>query len=443
MNIDFSLRPESLLPKLRRFWELSGQKIRRIDETYDPAKGSPVFTVQGQYTARGWTEWTQGFQYGSAILQFDATGDAGFLEIGRRNTVERMAPHVSHVGVHDHGFNNVSTYGNLLRLMNEGRIADERLGTQFLRAGLEAQRRGPGAALDGHRRRRRLHLFVQRPALAVRRYDPLAAGAGRRASAGPRADGRERPPGLAARAAESARREHGQVVGLLRQGPRRLRPSRPRGARGDLQHQRRQLPLPQLAAGLLAVLHLDPRAGLGDVRLRRAVGVPRRPSATPKLRRVLLEAAQATCDFYIDQATAADGIPYWDTGAPNLHRLGDWQSRPADPFNAYEPVDSSAAAIAAQGLAAAWAATCTKQTSVATRQAGLTVLDTLLDEPYLSTDAEHQGLILHSVYHRPNGWDYVPPGQSVPCGESSMWGDYHAREAALYVQRIWPRTSRI
>ncbi len=33
-----------------------------------------------------------------------------------------MAPHISHTGVHDHGFNNVSTYGNLLRLMNEGRI---------------------------------------------------------------------------------------------------------------------------------------------------------------------------------------------------------------------------------------------------------------------------------------------------------------------------------
>ena len=35
-----------------------------------------------------------------------------------------MAPHVSHTGVHDHGFNNVSTYGNLLRLMNEGAIAE-------------------------------------------------------------------------------------------------------------------------------------------------------------------------------------------------------------------------------------------------------------------------------------------------------------------------------
>jgi hypothetical protein len=40
------------------------------------------------------------------------------------------------------------------------------------------------------------------------------------------------------------------------------------------------------------------------------------------------------------------------------------------------------------------------------------------------------------VYHRPNGWDFVPPGRSVPCGESSMWGDYHLREAALCVQRI-------
>ena len=36
-----------------------------------------------------------------------------------------MAPHLTHVGVHDHGFNNVSTYGNLWRMMNEGRIAED------------------------------------------------------------------------------------------------------------------------------------------------------------------------------------------------------------------------------------------------------------------------------------------------------------------------------
>src|SRR5262245_52019444 len=33
-----------------------------------------------------------------------------------------MAPHLTHVGVHDHGFNNVSTYGTLWRLAREGRI---------------------------------------------------------------------------------------------------------------------------------------------------------------------------------------------------------------------------------------------------------------------------------------------------------------------------------
>ncbi|HZM52941.1 MAG TPA: glycosyl hydrolase, partial [Vicinamibacteria bacterium] len=56
-------------------------------------------------------------------------------------------------------------------------------------------------------------------------------------------------------------------------------------------------------------------------------------------------------------------------------------------------------------------------------------------EPYLSTDTAHEGLLLHTVYHRPNGWDHVPSGRKVPCGESAMWGDYHARELALLIQR--------
>jgi hypothetical protein len=150
------------------------------------------------------------------------------------------------------------------------------------------------------------------------------------------------------------------------------------------------------------------------------------------------KAAKATCDFYIEQ-TPSCGIPYWDTGAPGLVKLGDYLHRPADPFNPYEPVDSSAAAIAAQGLIRLGSYLQTRAKGESARrylQAGLTVLDSLLGELYLSTDPAHQGLILHSVYHRPNGWDYIPAGCSVPCGESSMWGDYHAREVALYVQRL-------
>src|SRR5436309_1947825 len=118
------LTPSSLLPKVRRMFDLSAVKIRSLEDTWSPANGSPVCTVDGRYASRGWTEWTQGFQFGAAILQFDATGEEQFLEMGRERTVAVMAPHVSHIGVHDHGFNNVSTYGNLLRLMGEGRIPE-------------------------------------------------------------------------------------------------------------------------------------------------------------------------------------------------------------------------------------------------------------------------------------------------------------------------------
>ena len=122
MRLQTRRSPRDLLPRIDRLFDLSAVKIRAIEETWRPEDGAPVSTVQGRYQARGWTEWTQGFQFGSALLQFDATDDRAFLELGRSRTVERMAPHLTHMGVHDHGFNNVSTYGNLWRLAREQRI---------------------------------------------------------------------------------------------------------------------------------------------------------------------------------------------------------------------------------------------------------------------------------------------------------------------------------
>ena len=55
MRIDDQLKASDLAPALRRFWQLSGQKIDLIFKEYDPAKGSPVFTAAGKYTTRGWT----------------------------------------------------------------------------------------------------------------------------------------------------------------------------------------------------------------------------------------------------------------------------------------------------------------------------------------------------------------------------------------------------
>ena len=66
--------------------KLAGEKARKLDASWDIAKGTPVFTVEGKYTTRGWTEWTQGFQYGIPILAFDGTGERDLLELGRENT---------------------------------------------------------------------------------------------------------------------------------------------------------------------------------------------------------------------------------------------------------------------------------------------------------------------------------------------------------------------
>ncbi|MBU4273596.1 MAG: glycoside hydrolase family 88 protein [Planctomycetes bacterium] len=430
MQINHSLRPADLSPKLSRLWDLSGAKILEIEKNIDPAAGAPVYTVQGKYTARGWTEWTQGFQFGSALLQFDATEEAAFLEIGRRNTVERMAPHVSHVGVHDHGFNNISTYGNLRRLMNEGRIAENAWERRFYELALK---------LSG--------------AIQARRWTETADGGYIYSFNGPHSLFVDtirslRVLALSHRLGHVLREENDREIPLLdRLKSHALSTAKwsifyGKGrdiydVRGRVAHeiifnvndggyrcpnsQQGYSPFSTWTRGLAWAM-----CGMAEqLEFLESIGYD---ETTPRL----LEAARATCDFYIEQATADDGIPYWDTGAPNLDKLGDWRSRPADPLNPHEPVDSSAAAIAAQGLLRLgrhakddryW-------------QAGLTVLDALFDEPYLSAEANHQGLILHSVYHRPNGWDHVPEKCGVPCGESSMWGDYHAREVALYVQRI-------
>jgi hypothetical protein len=155
------------------------------------------------------------------------------------------------------------------------------------------------------------------------------------------------------------------------------------------------------------------------------------------LEETFLKAAKATCDFYIEHS-ASDGIPYWDTGAPGLVHLPNWKKEKSNPFNDFEPIDSSAAAIGAQGLLRLGNYLKKEKSRDATKYwlAGLTVADTLFDEPYLSSDLNHQGLILHSIYHRPNGWDHIPEKSKIPNGEACMWGDYHARELAHYLNEV-------
>ncbi len=445
IKIDFQVKQETLKKKLDLFWELSGEKIKLIDNKYDTTKGSPVFTVNGEYSTRGWTEWTQGFQFGSAILQFDATGDKYFLESGKKATLEKMAPHISHIGVHDHGFNNLSTYGNLLRLMNEGKIQFNEWEKNFyelaikISGAVQASRwttikdggfiysfNGPHSLFVDTIRSCRIlmtshklgHVFQSegdvRISLLERAIQHISATAKYSIFYG---EGRDSYDVWGRTAHES--------IFNTNDGNFRC-PNSQQGYTGFSTWTRG---LAWAMTGFAEELELLQTLSDHELEL---------PGGKVEIERIMLKAAQATCDFYIEN-TPVDGIPYWDTGAPNLHKLGDYLSKPADPYNEWEPVDSSAAAIGVQGLLRLGKYLIEKgekETGEKYWQAGLTVMNSLLDYPYLSTDPKHQGLILHSIYHQPNGWDNIPEGQKIACGESSMWGDYHAREAALYLQRI-------
>tara|TARA_R100000027_G_scaffold50104_2_gene38720 strand:+ start:4501 stop:5874 length:1374 start_codon:yes stop_codon:yes gene_type:complete len=434
-----------LKPNLDQFFALAKQKIQLIDQNYDDSKGSPVFTVEGKYTTRGWTEWTEGFRYGISILHYDATGDEESLESGRSKTVDRMATHVSHIGVHDHGFNNLSTYGNLRRLMLEGRIPENEWEKNFYELAIKVsgavqasrwtERQGGGFihSFNGPH-----SLFVDtirscRILMQAHKLGHVLMGEG------------DKPISLLERALqhidstaqfsvfygdgrdsydEWGRTTH-EAIFNTKDGAYRC-PNSQQGYTGFSTWTRGQS---WAVCGFSEELEL--LETLSDAELEPFGG-------RDAIEAMMLKGAQSTSDHFIAN-TPTDGIPYWDTGAPQLYKLGDYMDRPADPYNEFEPVDSSAAAIDAQGLLRLGRYLEKKgETEAADRytKAGLKVAQSLFSEPYLSTDENHQGLILHSIYHEPNGWDHKPEAGKVAYGESSMWGDYHAMELAVYLQRL-------
>lgn len=444
--IDQKLTPTDLLPSIKRVIDLSGEKILSIQKNWDPSHGTPVFTANGVYTSRGWTEWTQGFQFGSAVLQFDLTGDQTFLEIGRTRTVQSMAPHVSHTGVHDHGFNNVSTYGNLLRLINEGKIPENSWERRFYELALKVSGAvqaarwtaiGPGAGYiysfngphslfsDTIRSLRALALAHQLGHVLMGEKDMAISLLGRLVQHAEATSRYNVYFGRGRDAYDVRGRVVHESIFNVNDGSYRC-PSTQQG----------YSPFSTWTRGLAWVLcgfaeELEFLAGCPESELKQEGG-------KSGVLNLFLETARAAADFYT-QNTPTDGVPYWDTGAPGLLRLGNYLERAADPFNDLEPVDSSAAAIAAQGflrLGTYLKARGEVEAGTCYFQAGLSIARSLFSEPYISTRPEHQGLLLHSVYHRPNGWDYVPPGKHAPSGESSMWGDYHMRELALMIRRM-------
>jgi len=442
------LTAQGLMPGIERALGLASEKTLRLDARWRTADGAPVFTVAGRYTARSWTQWTQGFQYGNALLGFEMTGNVELLAAARRHVFLDMAEHLTHTGVHDHGFNNVSTYGHLRRLILEGRVEPrDEWEVRFYELALKVSGAVQAARWTGIEEGLGfIHSFNGSHSLFIDTMRTLRACALSHVLGHRLIGEQDRGVNLLGRllthVKTSARYnvfygEGRDAYDVLELRGRTVHEAIFNTASGVFRcpsSQQGYSPFTTWTRGLawamlgfaeeLEFVLALPESEFG------ADGVMAKAEAVAMLER----GARATCDFYMEQASSADGICYWDTGAPHLHLLGDWKAKKADPYNEFEPVDSSASAIAAQGLLRLGQVL--GDAGRGYTQAGLRVVETLLEEPYLATDLEHEGLLLHSIYHRPNGWDYVPAGMRIPCGESSMWGDYHLLEALLLVKRM-------
>ena len=358
-----------------------------------------MFTVEGRYTSRGWTEWTQGFQFGSAILQFDATGDESFLKIGREGTIQHMASHVSHFGVHDHGFNNVSTYGNLRRLMNEGRIPANPWEKHFSELALkvsgavQAARwtdlgndqgfifsfNGPHSLFaDTIRSLRSLSLGHQLGHVLMGEKDSKVSLLHRLIRHAQCTAWYNVYFGKGRDAYDVPGRVAHESIFNVRDGSYRCASS-----------QQGYSPFTTWTRGHAWILcgyaeQLEFLDSLGEAELSAYDG-------KQALLAFFKEVAETTANYYIEQA-CADGLIYWDTGAPGLVRMGDYRNRPSEPNNDFEPVDSSAASIAAQGLLRLghYLQDCGEE-SAGTRycQAALTIAKHLFAAPYLSEKNHH------------------------------------------------------
>ena len=91
MEISKTISPADLRRPLTLLFELAARKTAALDKRWRTRDGAPVITTRGKYTTREWTQWTQGFQYGNALLAFDLVRHAVEGAAQRRQLVVALA----------------------------------------------------------------------------------------------------------------------------------------------------------------------------------------------------------------------------------------------------------------------------------------------------------------------------------------------------------------
>ena len=366
------LTAADLLRQSLRLFELAQSKSADR-QVLGPSRGTPVFTVEGKYTAARLDRMDAGLpvRLRDPRLRRDRRSrTARARPANGRRSAWRRTSRTSACTIT--ASTTSRTYGNLRRLMREGRIPHNEWEHGLLRAGAQGQRRRAGGALVGvpvpsrHRRAP----ARQASATSTRFNGPHSLFVdtmrtirilGVAWQLGHMLDARERPRRPICSSGRSCTGWHQPIHRLPRRQRAHLRRPRPNGHEAIFNRndgtfrcrstQQGYSPFSTWTRGLAWAMlgfaeELEFFATIPDAEFEASVDAGQEAT----LQAYSSRPATTTCDHYIDDCAAADGIVYWDDGAPGLAKMGDWRSRDADPFNDLEPVDSSASAIAAQGL---------------------------------------------------------------------------------------------
>jgi len=420
---------------INEMWSISDVKLCSIESRSASLDDALVFTRSGQYTSQPWTDWTRGFHIGSILLQSEATSSRAIRYFGSLATMKFIQPYVTHFGVHDHGFNVSTTYGTLLRQMDENTDLHNEWERQCYVQALTTS-----GIVQAHRWTELgqgfgfIYSFNGPHSLFADTIRSMRSLAIAYALGGIIIEEQDQRHCLLERMITHIRTTSRYLISTSEMSDGYCVPGRvaheaifntDSATFRCLSSQQGYSPFTTWTRGLAWII-----LGYAEI-LEFFKMLPERiKTLYQEVEDELLTTLQFAADYYIESSPTC-GVPYWDTGAPGLRDIEGWSERAADPFNDKEPVDSSAAAIAAQGLLRL--GEILGKSGEKYTAAGRTIAYTLLHPPYLSMDPSHQGLLLHSVYHWPNRWDYIPEGSKVAHGESVMWGDYHLRELALYL----------
>jgi unsaturated chondroitin disaccharide hydrolase len=385
MNLKQEIDEQELRARLEQTFQFGVAQLEKMLPKWTTDKPAPIYTENGVWSRPDfiWTDWCPGFYAGMMWLAFEYTGESKWREVAESYT-RKLEPRKFDRDVHDLGFIFMSTANRWYNLLPDTDATKQWLKDVLITAGTIQSFRWKETGEDHYvysfNGPQSLFIDIMMNIRILFRAHQLGGEEELYRKAVTHARTTEKY--LVRKAGTRLVDDEGMVIHEAIFNPAR-------GEFRNLSTQQGYSPFTCWARGLAWAMY-----GFTDTYL--FTGEP-----------LFLETAERCAGFYLEN-TPDSGVPFWDYGAPNIPD---------------EPLDSSAAAIAAGAFWKLKNIAGTNRSAATYKQAALQILSTLTGESF-SNDSSREGILRHGVYHKPMNWGV---------DESVMWGDYFFMEALYTV----------